>query len=107
MPPWRFRPARDKTPERGREEAKDKNGKAKSIDIFTIYDMLRSGGRRQLPFELHAGSIVVDSINVLVFQMTKCLKLHRIIERCGCYRTVFSSRNAECGVWTYLVHFCE
>lgn len=35
--------------------------------------------RKQLPFEVHAGSLVIDCIDVLVLQMAECFKLHRVI----------------------------
>lgn len=105
VPPWCFRPARQRTPERGREEKEDEGANAKRIS-FMKSSKLKSG-RTQLPFELHAGSLVIDSVNVLVLQMTKSLKLHRVIERRSCDRTVLSSGNAKRGVRAYLIHFCE
>lgn len=106
VPPWCFRPARQRTPERGREEKENEGANGKRM-CFTKNRKLRSDGKIQLPFKFHAGSVVIDSIDVLVLQVTKSLKLHRVIKRRGCDRTVFSFGNAKRGVRTYLVHFCE
>lgn len=106
VPPGCFRPARQRTPERGREQEENKGANVKQIG-FMKSQKLRSDGRSQLPFELHAGSLVIDSVDVLVLQVTKSLELHRVIERRSCNRTVLSSGNAKRGVRTYLIHFCE
>lgn len=106
VPPWCFRPARQRTPERGREEEGNKGANAKRIGFAKNWK-LRNSGRSQLPFELHAGSLVIDSVDVLVLQMTEGLELHRVIERRSCDRTILSSRNAKRCIRTYLIHFCE
>lgn len=106
VPPWCFRPARQRTPERGREEEENEGANAKQFGLVEGRK-LRSDERSQLPFEFHAGPLVIDCVDVLVLQVTKSLELHRVVERCGGDRTVLSSGNAERGVRTDLVHFCE
>lgn len=98
--------------ERGREREKSEGAKAKRINISRVarerkIEGAAGGDSFNLPFELHARSLVIDSVDVLVLQVAERLELHRVVERRRCHRTVFSAGNAERGVRTYLVHFCD
>lgn len=75
MPPWCFRPERERTPERGREKGLGAGCQAflsKEVEQGTFNPSsmrLKSYKwveRKQLPLEVHAGPFVIDRVNVFV-----------------------------------------
>lgn len=61
--------------------------------------------RRASPFEIDARSFVIDSIDVLVLQVTECLELHRVVQCGSGDGSIFTARYAKRCVRTDFVHF--